>query len=276
MKQKKLEGTALVSVIILSVIILAAIFAPLLTKYSFDQQNIEMRLSTPNAQYWFGTDALGRDIFSRVLYGARVSMMVGIVTALISLFVGTLYGALSGYLGGKIDVLMMRIVDVFYVIPALLVAIFLMVVVGQGVHGIIIALSLVGWVNQARLVRGQVLQIKELQHVEAARAYGASGFRLVFKHILPLVAGPAIVALTFQIPSNIMAESFLSFLGIGIQPPQASWGTLASEGFRGMRSYPHLILFPGAVLFITMLAFQFLGDGLRDLLDPRARRNVNT
>lgn len=250
---------------------LMALAASFVTSRSYEEQNIDLRLVSPSWQYLMGTDSLGRDLYSRIVYGARASMAVGIVTAIVSVLVGAVYGAISGYLGGWIDGVMMRVVDIFYIFPSLLLAILLMVIVGHGLFGIIIALSLVGWVNIARLVRGQVLQIKEQQHIEAARAIGVGGPQIVIKHILPLIWGPVIVALTYQIPSNIMSESFLSFIGLGLQPPYSSWGTLANEGWRGMRSYPHLIVFPGAALFLTMLSFQFFGDGMRDLLDPKSR-----
>lgn len=255
----------------LLLVTLAAAFAPYLTSYSYEEQNIEARLEGPSAKHPMGTDSLGRDLYSRILYGARASMAVGFVTALFAVLLGTVYGSVAGWVGGWVDALLMRIVDVFYIFPSLLIAILLMVVLGQGIAGILIALALVGWVNQARLVRAQVLQVKKHLHVEAARAAGAGSLRIVARHILPLILGPVMVSLTFQIPTSIMAESFLSFLGLGLQPPYSSWGTLAAEGFRGMRSYPHLIIFPGVALFLTMLAFQFLGDGLRDLLDPRTR-----
>ncbi|MBI2604605.1 MAG: ABC transporter permease [Deltaproteobacteria bacterium] len=255
----------------LLLVTLAAVAAPYLTSFSYEEQNIEARLEGPSAKHPMGTDSLGRDLYSRILYGARASMAVGFVTALCAVLIGTVYGAVAGWVGGWVDAFLMRVVDIFYVFPSLLIAILLMVVLGQGITGILIALALVGWVNQARLVRAQVLQVKEHLHVEAARAAGAGGFRIVGRHILPLILGPVMVSLTFQIPTSIMAESFLSFLGLGLQPPYSSWGTLAAEGFRGMRSYPHLIIFPGVALFLTMLAFQFLGDGLRDLLDPTTR-----
>ncbi|MEW6057695.1 MAG: ABC transporter permease [Bdellovibrionota bacterium] len=250
---------------------LLAILAPYVTSYSFEEQNIEHRLFGPTAEHPMGTDSLGRDLFSRVLYGARVSMAVGIATALVSVLFGTFFGAVSGYVGGWVDGLMMRVVDMFYIFPSLLFAVLLTVIIGNGLGGIVLALSFVGWINIARLVRGQVLQVKEMLHVEAARAMGLSSQRIVLRHVLPMIWGPVIVALTFQIPASIISESFLSFIGLGLQPPHSSWGTLANEGWRGMRSYPHLILFPGAVLFATMLAFQFLGDGLRDWLDPKER-----
>ena len=262
---------ATISLAFLAFVSFCAIFAPFITRHSFEEQNIAQHLTGPSMNYIMGTDSLGRDLFSRIVYGARASMSVGIITALVSVIFGMVYGAVSGYAGGWVDEVMMRIVDMFYIFPSLLFAILLMVLIGQGLLGIVLALAFVGWVNLARLVRGQVLQVKEMLHIEAARAVGVSNSRILWRHIMPLLWGPVIVALTFQIPTNIMAESFLSFIGLGLQPPNSSWGTLANEGWRGMRSYPHLIVFPGIVLFLTMLSFQFVGDGLRDWLDPKAR-----
>lgn len=270
MKRFLRNKAALVSAMFLAVVSLMALAAPLVTSRSYEEQDIEHRLSPPNSQFIMGTDSLGRDLYSRVVYGARASMAVGLITALVSVVIGTVYGAISGYLGGWIDGLMMRVVDIVYIFPSLLFAILLTVLIGQGLLGIVLALSFVGWVSIARLVRGQVLQIREMLHVEAARALGVSMPRILSRHVLPMVWGPVIVALTFQIPANIMSESFLSFIGLGLQPPVSSWGTLANEGWRGMRTFPHLILFPGLALFLTMLAFQFLGDGLRDWLDPKS------
>lgn len=271
---------AVASLVFLLLISGLAVFAPYVAPYAYDAQDIASKLEGPSRLHWMGTDSLGRDLFSRVIYGARVSLQVGILTALFALILGTATGAVAGYRGGWIDHLLMRVVDLFYIFPSLLLAILLMVALGAGAAGIeggdgtlgiVLALGLVAWVTQARLVRGQVLQARELTYVESARAIGARGTWILFRHILPNLIGPIIVSVTFQIPTNILAESFLSFIGLGIQPPQSSWGTLANEGFRAMRSYPHLILFPGAVLFLTMLAFNYLGDGLRDVLDPKGR-----
>ncbi len=262
---------ALVSLIFLVVVTLLAIFAPYVTRFSYEEQNIVARLQPPSTTYWMGTDALGRDLYSRIIYGARMSLSVGVLTALFALVLGTIAGAVAGYRGGWVDGLLMRTVDLFYIFPSLLLAILLMMLLGQGLLGIFLALGMTAWVTQARLVRGQVLQAKELAYIEAARAMGVSHFSIVIRHILPNILGPIIVSLTFQIPTNIMAESFLSFIGLGLQPPHSSWGTLANDGFRAMRARPHLIIFPGAILFLTMLAFNYLGDGLRDLLDPKSK-----
>jgi oligopeptide transport system permease protein len=248
---------------------LAAVCAPWITHYGYAEQQIEHRLEGPSLMHWMGTDGLGRDLYSRVLFGARMSLAVGVFTAIASLLLGTLTGAIAGYYGGWIDEILMRIVDLFYIFPSLLLAILLMLVFGQGATGIFVAISLTAWVTQARLVRGQVLQAREMAYVESARAIGIGHGRVLWRHILPNLMGPIIVSLTLQIPANIMAESFLSFIGLGLQPPFSSWGTLAAEGFRSIRSYPYLMIFPGGVLFLTVLAFNALGDGLRDWLDPR-------
>jgi oligopeptide transport system permease protein len=219
-------------------------------------------------------------MFSRIIYGARMSMAVGVFTSVFSLFIGGLYGAVSGWLGGWTDALLMRIIDILYAIPSLVLLILVGVIFNsvnlfdnpelKALTGIFLALSVVGWVSLARLVRGQILQVREMLYVESARALGASGWRIVIRHIFPNILGPVIVMLTFQIPSNILFESFLSFIGLGLQPPYSSWGVLANDGWRA-KSYPHLILYPGLALFITMLAFNLLGDGLRDAFDPKMR-----
>ncbi len=251
-----------------------AALAPWVTRVSYEVQNIEARLQGPSQVFWLGTDVLGRDLWSRIVYGARMSLAVGALTAVFALVLGVLVGAWAGWRGGWIDRVLMRMVDLFYTFPSLLLAILTGLILGRGFLGIAVAIGMVSWVTQARLVRAQVLQARELPYVEAARALGLSAPRIVLHHILPNLWGPILVSLSFQIPSNIMAESFLSFIGLGLQPPYSSWGTLAAEGFRAMRSHPHLIIFPGAALFLTLLAFNYLGDGLRDWLDPRSESGL--
>lgn len=250
---------------------LSALAAPWLAPYPFDQQDTHSILQGPSADHWMGTDRLGRDLFSRMLFGARVSMTVGIFTAFFAVVFGTLYGALSGYIGGRIDNLLMRFVDVVYALPDFLLIILITVMVGRGLLGIFLALALVSWVTVARIIRGEVLKLREFSYVEAARAIGVPHHRILLAHILPNTVGVLIVTLTFRIPAAILAESTLSFIGLGIAPPFASWGSMANDGWSAMKFYPHLILFPSLVLFLTMVAFNVLGDALRDALDPERR-----
>jgi oligopeptide transport system permease protein len=252
------------SAIFLLGLILCALFAPWVAPYSYETQDTLKTLATPDGTHWMGTDRLGRDVFSRMVYGAQVSLFIGVFTTLVALVIGTVYGAVSGYVGGKTDSVMMRIVDVVFALPDLLMIILIMVVLGRGLLGIFLALTLVSWVTVARLVRGEVLRIKEFAYIEAARAIGASHSRIVFHEILPNILGVLIVTLTFRIPVAILAESTLSFIG-----SFSSWGTLANDGWTAIKFYPHLILFPSLAIFLTILSFNFLGEGLRGWLDPR-------
>ena len=271
MKNKFLKDKRFViSCSVLLILCLGAIFAPLLAPYGYDVVGAGPNLIPPSPGYLMGTDVLGRDLYSRILYGARLSLAVGFCTALFALVLGTLTGAIAGYFGGRYDRILMSIVDIFYIFPMLLLAILLTLVLGRGFVGIFLAIGMTTWVTQARLVRALVLQARELPYVEAGRAIGLRHLEILFKHIVPNLMGPMIVSLTFQIPNNILTESFLSFVGLGLQPPYSSWGTLANEGFRGIQGYPHLMVFPGSALFITMLVFHFLGDSLRDILDPKS------
>ena len=260
----------LFSVSILGFLCLAALLAPILAPYAYDAVGVGGSLEAPSRSFWMGTDVLGRDLLSRILFGARVSLAVGFCTAAFALVMGTLTGAIAGYAGGRIDRTLMIVVDVFSIFPMLLLAILLSLLVGRGFFGIFLSIGMTTWVTQARLVRALVLQARELPYVEAGHAIGLNHRQILFRHILPNLLGPMVVSLTFQIPNNILTESFLSFVGLGLQPPYASWGTLANEGFRGIQSYPHLMIFPGIALFITMLGFHFLGDSLRDILDPKS------
>lgn len=249
--------------------VLSAVGVPL-SPYSFDQATDDL-LVAPSLKHLMGTDELGRDIFARVIYGSRLSIAIGFVTAGVAFLLGTTYGAISGYCGGKIDTLLMRGVDIAYSLPDLLVMILVGVLIGKGTFGILFALGLVSWMGTARLVRAQLLQLKEEEFVEAAKAAGQDGFTIVMKHLLPNAMGPIIVALTFTVPSAILSESTLSFIGLGLSAPECSWGTLASDGWRSLRSHPHLLGFPSLFIFLTVLSFNSLGDGLRDVLDPRTR-----
>jgi len=266
--------------IFILLVCIMSLFPGVLAPYSFDEQLDGKVLVSPGKDHLLGTDNLGRDLLSRLIYGGRISMAVGVLTALISLVLGVLYGAISGWAGGKIDAIMMRSIDVLYSIPSLVLLILVKVVFDsfsivdhpevKSLLGILVALSLVGWVTLARVVRGQILQEKEKLYVEAARSMGYGHKRIILRHLLPNILGPVIVLLTLQIPSNILFESFLSFLGLGLQPPYSSWGVLAEEGWKSLRSYPHLMIAPGVAIFLTMMAFNLMGDGLRDAFDPQS------
>ena len=263
------------SLVFILLVCLGGFLAPLISPYGpggLDERRI---LEAPGWSHWMGTDGLGRDLLTRVLYGARVSLTVGIGTALIALLVGTVYGLVSGYVGGSADHFLMRVVDICYGLPDLLIFILLSLLFGRNIGGVLVALGLVTWVRFARITRGQVLQAKEFIYVEGARAIGASHVRIIARHILPNIMAPILVTLTFSVPAAILAESTLSFIGLGINDPYSdwgtSWGTLAQDGWRAMRSYPHIILFPALAIFFTILAFNFLGNGLRDLLDPKGK-----
>ena len=265
----------LCSLFFLLAVAASGFLAPWISPYSaagFEEKQI---LETPSWIHWLGTDGLGRDLLTRILYGARVSMTVGIGTAMIALVIGTLYGLVSGFAGGNLDHLMMRIVDIFYGLPDMLMFILLSLLFGRTLGGLLVTLGLVSWVRLARMARGQVLQAKEFLFVESARAMGASRRRTVLRHILPNIFGPIIVTLTFSIPAAILAESTLSFIGLGINDPYSAWGTswgsLAQDGWRAMRTYPHLIFFPATAIFLTILAFNTLGNALRDALDPKLK-----
>jgi oligopeptide transport system permease protein len=224
-----------------------------------------------NRTYLFGTDQLGRDILVRQLYGAQISLTVAFVATLVNFFVGVFYGGIAGYMGGKVDAVMMRIVEIISTIPLTLYVVLLMVVFDNGLLSIIIAIGSVFWVDMARIVRGQILSLKSQDYVAAARTMGASPARILTRHLLPNSIGPIIVTLTMLIPSAIFIESFMSFIGLGVTPPLASWGSLTSEAVETLRAYPHQLFFPAAAISLTMFAFNFLGDGLRDALDPRLR-----
>ena len=279
-KRLKRNKASIVSLVFIVFVCLIAIFAKQISPYSFDKQNIDYILAQPGeGGFLLGTDSLGRDVLSRIIYGARMSMAVGIITALISMIIGTVYGGISGWVGGRLDAVMMRFVDILISIPSLVLLILVKVVFDsvnlfenpelKALTGMLLALSIVGWVTLARMVRGQVLQVKALTFIEASQALGVPSSLILIRHVLPNILGPIIVLLTFQIPSNILMESFLSFIGLGLQPPYSSWGVLAADGWRSMRHFPHLILFPSIALGLTMLAFNLFGDGLRDALDPK-------
>jgi len=237
---------------------------PLISPYTYYDIDLSAKNLAPSQVHWFGTDDLGRDMFTRIWYGARISLFVGIAAATIDLIVGVLWGGIAALSGGKTDEIMMRLVDVMSSIPSLLIIICLMVVIGPGLHTIIIALSIFGWITMARIVRAQLLQLKQHGFVMAARALGASFWRILFYHLLPNAVGPILVTLTLTVPSAIFAEAFLSYLGLGVQAPIASWGTMANEGLPALDYYPWRLFFPAGFISVTMLSFNLVGDGLSD------------
>ncbi|MGI6519218.1 MAG: ABC transporter permease [Bacillota bacterium] len=253
-------------------IIAIAIFGPMVSPYSYSDQSLEDQNQFCSSKYWLGTDDLGRDLLTRIMYGARISLTVGFLASLINLTVGVVYGGISGFYGGRVDNVMMRIVEVLNAIPMLLYVILLMVILEPGLQNILIALGLVYWLGMARIVRGQVLSLKEQDFVLAARTIGASNWQIIIKHLIPNAMGPIIVTATLNIPAAIFTEAFLSFIGLGVNAPMASWGVLASDALQSFRSYPWQLFFPAIAISITMFAFNFLGDGLRDALDPKQRK----
>lgn len=282
MGRLKKNKSALFSLIFIVFICLLGMLAEWISPYSFEEQNINSLLTPPNKKNWLGTDGLGRDLLSRIIYGSRVSMSVGILTALISCCIGGTYGIISGWVGGKVDAVMMRVLDFMFSLPSLVLMILIKVIFDslklfpnhlelRSLIGMVVALSIVSWSLLARVIRGQVLQIKKMTYIEAALVLGLPTFTIILKHVIPNILGPVLVLLTLQIPANILAESFLSFIGLGLQPPFSSWGVLAQEGWENIRSYPHLIASPGFVLFTTLLSFQVLGDGLKDAFDPKMK-----
>jgi len=269
LKQNKL---AMAGLVVISFIALLALIGPLFSPYSYSDQVLAEANHPPSATHWFGTDNLGRDLFTRILYGARISLSIGVVASFINLTIGIIYGGVAGYFGGRLGSVMMRLVDILYGIPLLLYVILLMVVLKPGLTNIFIALGLVYWLRMAQIVRGQILSLREQEYVLAARLIGASSGRIILRHLVPNAMGPIIVTLTLSIPEAIFTEAFLSFIGLGVSAPMASWGVLASESVAGLRSYPYQLLYPALAISITMLSFNFLGDGLRDALDPRMRK----
>lgn len=262
----------MLGLIIIIAIAAAAIAGPWFSPYAYDATDPANSYLPPGGDHPLGTDNLGRDNLVRLLYGARISLAVGLAASLIALGLGVLYGAAAGYLGGRADEIMMRVVDVFYGVPYLLIVIVLMVAFKPGLKNVFITFGFVYWLQMARVVRGEVLALRQREFVLAARALGVPPWRVILRHLIPNAMGPILVTVTLTIPEAIFLESFLSFIGLGVSAPMASWGSLAADALSGFRSYPHMLLFPAAAIALTMLAFNFLGDGLRDALDPRTQR----
>lgn len=264
---------AMAGLIFLIFLIFMAIFGPFISPHSYNEQVLANQNQPPSAEHWFGTDELGRDVFARTWEGARISLFVGFMAALIDLIVGATYGGIAGYRGGKTDAAMMRLVEVLYGLPYLLIVILLMVVLGPGLWTIIIALTVTGWLGMARIVRGQVLQIKNYEFVLASKTFGAGTGRIIRKNLLPNTMGVIIVQMTLSVPSAIFAEAFLSFLGLGIEPPLASWGSMANAALPVILSGDWWrLFFPAFFISLTMFSFNVLGDGLQDAFDPKLRR----
>lgn len=260
---------AVAGAIVLVVLIVLAAFAPWIAPYPYAYQNLDLGASPPSSTHLLGTDVLGRDLLSRILYGARISLLVGFIATTVALLIGVSWGIIAGYAGGKVDSVMMRIVDILYGLPFIIFIILLMVIFGRNLWLLFLAIGAVEWLTMARIVRAQVLSLKNQEFVLAAQAMGVSNFAMFKRHLLPNILGPVAVYATLTIPQVMLLESFLSFLGLGIQPPMSSWGTLIKDGVESMEEYSWLLIYPGLTFTITLFALNFFGDGLRDALDPK-------
>lgn len=263
---------ATVGAVLVILLIFAAVFADVLTPYTYYEQDLSQTNRGPSAEHWFGQDNFGRDILTRVLYGARISLTVGFSAALFTSVIGILFGGIAGYMGGRVDTIMMRVLEVLSGVPNMLVLILLMVVMGAGMSPIILAMGLTSWTGMARMVRAEVLRLREQEFVLAAHVMGISNWKILTRHLVPNAIGTILVNLTFTIPGAIFQESFLSFLGLGVSAPMASWGVLASDSLQFFMTYPSQLLFPSLAIMLTILSFNYLGDGLRDSLDPKMRK----
>lgn len=270
LKKNKL---AMIGLCILAFVIIVCALAPWIMPYGYEEQDLRLGATAPNALHWMGTDTFGRDMMTRIVYGGRVSLAVGFIATTVALLVGVTYGAIAGYFGGRIDAVMMRLVDIFYALPFMIFIILLMVVFGRNLLLLFLALGAVEWLTMARIVRGQVQNLRQQEYIEAAISIGLGPAAIIFRHVIPNVLGPVVVYTTLTIPQVMLLEAFLSFLGLGIQPPMSSWGLLISYGVESMEEYPWLLILPGLALSITLFALNFLGDGLRDALDPKASRD---
>ena len=268
-RRLKKNKAAMFGLVVLAALVTLSILAPWITPYSYAEQNLELGPSSPSAAHWLGSDLFGRDLLTRMLYGSRISLAVGFIATAVALLIGVTWGALAGYLGGRTDALMMRAVDVLYALPFTIFIILLMVVFGNNIILLFLAIGAVEWLTMARIVRGQVLHVKQQDFVEAAVSLGLTRLQIITRHVIPNVMGPVIVYATLTVPNVILLESFLSFLGLGVQPPQSSWGLLISYGVETMEEYPWLLIYPAALLSLTLFSLNFLGDGLRDALGDR-------
>ncbi|MFA7691414.1 MAG: ABC transporter permease [Candidatus Hydrogenedentales bacterium] len=260
---------ALAGIVLLAVVVLLTVIVPWITPYGYETQDTALGASSPSPQHWLGTDILGRDLLTRLVYGGRVSLGVGFIATLVSVLIGIVYGALSGYAGGRTDMVMMRLVDILYALPFTVFVIILMVFFGRNFIFLFVAIGAVEWLTTARIARGQTLSLRKSEFVQAAVVMGFSRARILFRHVIPNMLGPIIIYATLTVPRVMLLEAFLSFLGLGVQPPMSSWGLLIREGVETMEEYPWLLLFPGFLFTLTLFALNALGDGLRDALDPR-------
>lgn len=259
--------------VVLVIMVVLAILTPWIAPYGYEAQNLDLGATPPSAAHWLGTDIFGRDLLTQILYGGRISLAVGFIATAVALVIGVTWGAVAGYIGGRIDSVMMRFVDILYALPFMIFIILLMVVFGRNILLLFLAIGAVEWLTMARIMRTQVQSLRQQEFVEAAVSLGLPPSAIIFKHIIPNALGPIIVYTTLTIPSVMLLEAFLSFLGLGIQPPQTSWGLLISYGAETMEEYPWLLIFPGMALTITLFSLNFLGDGLRDALDVRGSKD---
>ena len=264
---------ALFGFAVLLTLFVVSLLTPWIAPYSYETQDLMLGATPPSAAHWLGTDIFGRDMLTRIIYGGRVSLMVGFIATAVALVIGILWGSIAGFVGGRVDAVMMRIVDIMYALPFMIFIVLLMVVFGRNILLLFIAIGAVEWLTMARIVRSQVMALRKQEFVEAAYSMGLSRWAIIRRHIIPNTLGPVIVYTTLTIPSVMLLEAFLSFLGLGIQPPQSSWGLLINYGVETMEEYPWLLIFPGITLSLTLFALNFLGDGLRDALDPRASKD---
>ena len=269
-RRLKRNRLAMFGLWILLLLIIVSLLIPWIAPYGYETQDLQLGAAGPSMAHWLGTDTLGRDLLTRLMYGGRVSLSVGFAATAVSLVVGVLWGIIAGYAGGRLDAAMMRIVDILYALPFMIFVILLMVVFGQSFLLLFLAIGLVEWLTMARIVRTQVQTLRKQEFISAAVVTGLSSAQIMRRHLLPNIMGPVIVYITLTIPGVMLFEAFLSFLGLGIQPPQSSWGVLIATGVETMEEYPWLLVFPGLALSITLFALNFLGDGLRDALDPRS------
>jgi oligopeptide transport system permease protein len=258
--------------VLLLVLLFLCVFGPVFSQ-SYQDQNLDLGATPPSAEHWLGTDTLGRDLFARILYGGRISIMVGVVATVVALVIGVTYGAISGFFGGKVDSVMMRIVDILYALPFTIFAILLMVLFGRNIILMFFAIGAVEWLTMARIVRGQIMSIKKMEYIEAARSLGLSRRRIIFRHMVPNVLGSVLVYTSLTIPAVMLLEAFISFLGLGVQPPLSSWGVLIKDGAEKMEEFWWLLVFPGTAFSLTLFSLNFLGDGLRDALDVRSAKD---